>query len=196
MSIDRRIVSILYYNNIFDIEDVEKFIGENDNYYEVSIDGEVKKLKIPGIEYPNDIYEELLEDLSEVSQRTFEGGLLEAEKYAKTHHLFTIIEEEISFEEEMEKSDNENNLFLDKIKEEEFSEIDDEKISNVEIEPKKVEVKKPELKKVEVKKPELKKPETKKVEVKKVEAKKSETKKVEHKKIVTKKDVDDFMDTI
>lgn len=52
MSIDRRIVSILYFNDI-NINKVEKFLGEKDNYYEVIVDGEIKKLKIPGKEYTN-----------------------------------------------------------------------------------------------------------------------------------------------
>ena len=52
MSIDRRIVSILYFNDI-NINKVQKFLGEKDNYYEVIVDGEIKKLKIPGKEYTN-----------------------------------------------------------------------------------------------------------------------------------------------
>ena len=63
MSIDRRIVSILYHNDIFDIEAVEKFVGEKDNYYEIIIGGELKKLKIPGKKYEDEdtgiIYESI-----------------------------------------------------------------------------------------------------------------------------------------
>ena len=58
MSLDRRIVSILYYNNIFDVNNVEEFIGEKDNFYEIKIDGEIRKLEIPGKEY---IYEYLID---------------------------------------------------------------------------------------------------------------------------------------
>ncbi|MCK9417110.1 hypothetical protein M0Q97_10680 [Candidatus Dojkabacteria bacterium] len=58
MSLDRRIVSILYYNNIFDVNSVEEFIGEKNNFYEIKIDGKIMKLEIPnkGIEF-NDVVE-------------------------------------------------------------------------------------------------------------------------------------------
>ena len=48
MSIDRRILSILYSNGINDVNAIEKFLGENNNYYEVIINGKLEKLKIPG----------------------------------------------------------------------------------------------------------------------------------------------------
>ena len=53
MSLDRRIVSILYYNNIFDVNNVEEFIGEKNNFYEIKIGGKIMKLEIPkkGIEF-------------------------------------------------------------------------------------------------------------------------------------------------
>lgn len=51
MSIDRRIVSILYFNGIKDVNKVEKFIGENNGYYEIIVNGDLKKLKIPGFNY-------------------------------------------------------------------------------------------------------------------------------------------------
>jgi len=51
MSIDRRIVSILYYNNITDINNVEEFIGEKNGYYDIKINGKIKSLKIPDNEY-------------------------------------------------------------------------------------------------------------------------------------------------
>ena len=147
MSIDRRIVSILYYNNIFDIDEVEKFIGEKDDYYEVIINGEVKNLKIPGKDYFDEIsteYElEKFPEKEKVAERSFEEELLEVEKDAKKFQLFTI-KEEIFFEEEMKKSEEENDLFLEKIKEKE-----------------------PEVKKIsEVKKPEVKKTSTIKKEKK------------------------------
>ena len=131
MSIDRRIVSILYYNNIFDIEEVEKFIGEKDDYYEVIINGEVKNLKIPGKDYFDEINIEC--EKEKVAERTFEEELLEAEKDAKQFSLFNS--KEISFEEEMKKSEEENDLFLEKIKE---KTLEVKKISKV----KKSEVKK------------------------------------------------------
>jgi hypothetical protein len=37
MSIDRRIVSILYHNGITDVNEVQEFIGEKNNYYEKDI---------------------------------------------------------------------------------------------------------------------------------------------------------------
>jgi hypothetical protein len=58
MSLDRRIVSILYYNNIFDVNSVEEFIGEKNNFYEIKIDGKIMKLEIPnkGFEF-NEVIE-------------------------------------------------------------------------------------------------------------------------------------------
>ena len=58
MSLDRRIVSILYYNNIFDVNNVEEFIGEKNNFYEIKIGGKIMKLEIPnkGIEF-NEVIE-------------------------------------------------------------------------------------------------------------------------------------------
>jgi len=47
MSIDRRIVSILYFNGIMDVEEVQEFLGEKNGFYEILINDEVKKLKIP-----------------------------------------------------------------------------------------------------------------------------------------------------
>jgi hypothetical protein len=51
MSLDRRIVTILFQNGITDVTKVEKFLGEKDNFYEIIIGGELKKLRIPGHEY-------------------------------------------------------------------------------------------------------------------------------------------------
>jgi hypothetical protein len=51
MSIDRRIVSILFQNGITDVTKVEKFLGEKNNYYEVIVDGKLLKLRIPDHDY-------------------------------------------------------------------------------------------------------------------------------------------------
>ena len=98
MSLDRRIVSILYFNGITDVNQVEKFIGENEeNYYEVIIDGNLRKLKIPGLEYfENEVYteanfvEELKksenekqEILKSFEEPSFEEKLLNAEMESK-----------------------------------------------------------------------------------------------------------------
>jgi hypothetical protein len=70
MSLDRRIVSILYYNNIFDVNKVEEFIGEKNNFYEIKIGGKIKKLEIPSKEYNPENY---FNDLNNVTfeKRTF-----------------------------------------------------------------------------------------------------------------------------
>ena len=192
MSIDRRIVSILYYNDIFDIEEVEKFLGENNNYYEIMIYGKVKKLKIPGYKY-----EELSEDKFEIQREEIVELLSQSkteehkpdEEWIEEKILIVDSEIEDYFEEEMKKTENENNLFLEKMKEEkEESAKEDKKliskvttITKCDVEPKKVETKK-----VEIKKP----------EPKKVEIKKHSIPIKPEKKVTTKKDIDDFMDTI
>ena len=51
MPIDRRVLSILYHNDIKDANKIEKFIGQNEKYYEVVMNGEIVKLKIPGVVY-------------------------------------------------------------------------------------------------------------------------------------------------
>jgi dGTP triphosphohydrolase len=67
MSIDRRILAILYFNNINDVNQVQKFLGPNGDYYEVMIDGELKKLKFPDKEYTEDtnIFETIKEKIEE-----------------------------------------------------------------------------------------------------------------------------------
>lgn len=78
MSIDRRIVSILYFNGINDIDKVQAFLGESNNYYKVIIDDEIKKLKIPG-----KIYTEIVEET------TFEKKLLKTVEDSKKENLTT-----------------------------------------------------------------------------------------------------------
>lgn len=67
MSIDRRILAILYFNNITDVNTVEKYLGPNGDHYEVIINGEVKKLKFPDKEYTEDtnIFEKIKEKIEE-----------------------------------------------------------------------------------------------------------------------------------
>jgi hypothetical protein len=188
MSLDRRIVSILYHNGITDVNKVEKFIGENNNYYEVIINGKIEKLKIPGSIYLDnyDFFEELADTIQEKSEkfvellteivnpdekilmkeRTVEESFLEAEK--STTLLTTTT---LTFEEELEKTDAENNNFLEKLETENKIFLDEIKLP----------VK-------EVKKSELKKPEVKKTEVKPV----AKTKAVKSKKLDD--DIDNFID--
>lgn len=54
MSLDRRIVSILYFNGIEDVESVQEFLGEKNGYFEILINNEIKKLKIPDYNYPEE----------------------------------------------------------------------------------------------------------------------------------------------
>lgn len=142
MSIDRRIVSILYYNGITDVENVEKFIGEKDSYYEIIINGELKKLKIPGFNYTNKEFtsEEFLKsdeiDIVPVKvKKPKEKKIIEnleplnnlesiAEKIEEeTNELFTarveikteeILEnvKKLSFEEDLERTEKENEEIL------------------------------------------------------------------------------------
>jgi len=102
MGLDRRILSILYYNDIVDVNDVEEFIGEENGYYIVKVSGENKKLKVPGVDYPEEEVEEIFAefDLEEIFidepvepiepiendtfvQKTTEESLLEAENESK-----------------------------------------------------------------------------------------------------------------
>ena len=164
MSIDRRIVSILYYNDIFDIEEIEKFIGEKNNYFEVVIGGETLKLKIPGKIYPEENNEEIeyIEDIFEIEE---------------------LIEED-SFEEEMKKSEEENNSFLEKIENEEISEQTEKEVEIVK-------------EKVETKITPVKKPlklETKIEPVKKTLVPVKKSKNVDSKK--NDEDLNDFMNTL
>jgi hypothetical protein len=190
MSIDRRIVSILYHNGIFDIEDVEKFVGEKDNYYEIIIDGELKKLQIPGYkydvktEYEEKIKiqrEEIAETLSQIVNE--DGSQYVSEEWVKKNILRIESEPEISFEEEMKKTDDENDAFLEKINEMEVQDKEDEVKEIFET---------PELDEVvkEIK-------ENKKLIVTKTEVK--VTKPKTQKNTIKKKpddDIDDFMNTI
>lgn len=116
MSIDRRIVSILYYNNITEVEKVEKFLGENNGYYNIIINGELKKLKIPGREYSENIKKgkkqkiqklEPLNNLDEIAQKIEEDS----------KELFTIKTEVkiVSFDEELENSEKEKQKILEKL---------------------------------------------------------------------------------
>ena len=89
MTIDRRILSILYYNGIDDANKVEKFIGENDNFYEVIIDGELKKLKIPGKDYVEVLFEEVkksfIEEVKEIKSDILEN----------INEVITFVKEEV-----------------------------------------------------------------------------------------------------
>lgn len=89
MSFDRRIVSILYFNNINDVSRVEKYIGENGDYYEVVIDGKVQKLKIPGRIYneiePEEFFDEkILKDFSEEVKKVLSTEELNANVIIET----------------------------------------------------------------------------------------------------------------
>ena len=96
MAIDRRILSILYANGINNINDVQEFLGEKNNYYEIKINNEVTKLKIPGYTYF---------DASNEIENVIEA--IEKEP---------INVEKFTFEEELEKSDKENEKLLEEIK--------------------------------------------------------------------------------
>jgi len=124
--VDQKLLAILDYNHI-DINKVEKFIGVNENYYEVTIDGKIEKLKIPGKIYTeieekifgedeiftsfeeeikNDEIEKLLnENILKIEPKMFEEELLEDKKEKESISIDT-------FEEELEKNEIENKEFL------------------------------------------------------------------------------------
>ena len=186
MSLDRRILSILYHNGIVDVNKVEKFIGENNNYYEIMIDGKVEKLKIPGNKYDElskfeienqEKKEKISELLTNIVnpdgtpyiEQELVDKILKIDEEAKVKN-----DEEVkvdSFEEELKKTEIENTKFLEKTKE---------------IEKEKLEKEKPEIAKPEVKKPEVKKVETK------TTTNKAVTKAVKSKNLDN--DIDDFID--
>ena len=72
MAIDRRILSILYYNGITDVNMINSFIGESHGYYQIEINGIIKNLKIPNFIY-ND--EELDENIDEELDETIDEEL-------------------------------------------------------------------------------------------------------------------------
>ena len=97
MSIDRRILSILYANGIHNVNDVQEFLGEKNNYYEIKINNEVKKLKIPGY-----TYFDVNNEIENVIEAIEKEPILSVETF--------------TFEEELEKSDKENEKLLEEIK--------------------------------------------------------------------------------
>jgi hypothetical protein len=125
MSIDRRMVSILLQNNI-EVNKVEKFIGINkENYYEIMINGKVEKLKIPGVDYSK--YEkeistvEHLENQVKQLDKNIEKlesftNIEDVVEHIKKDQLKTPKEEAISFEEELEKTEKENQEILEVLK--------------------------------------------------------------------------------
>jgi len=141
MGLDRRILSILYFNDIVDVNDVEEFIGEENKYYIVKVKGEIKKLKVPGVSYDDDVFSEfeLEQEPPEVEykdtfvQKTVEEELLEAEKESK-NILLSVTKEVVITETVIDKPVSEE-IVLEKIKKttEHIKEIKDKKI----IEPKK-----------------------------------------------------------
>lgn len=137
MSIDRRIVSILHFNNISDVNSVEKFLGTNEeNYYEVIINGKVEKLKIPDVKYSEVVQEEVKLDVIKPIKTTkkviekldsFTNNLedvVETIKKSESELFTTTIVTEIKeipieedfFEEELKKTEVENNEILETIK--------------------------------------------------------------------------------
>ena len=103
MSLDRRIVSILYYNGIDDVKKVEKFIGEKEGYYEIMLDGKLMKLKIPGVEYfeiptVEDLESKIkkLDGNIEKLNKTFPEVLETVVESARKEQLFVVTEIKIT----------------------------------------------------------------------------------------------------
>ena len=149
MSLDRRIVAVLYFNDLYDINSVENFTRINEDYYEAIVNGKLEKLKVPGKDYFVDI-EELPEVKEKVKtsikkkeafvQKPIEEQFITVEDEIKKEPIFTktitqfmdkekiteivvnevydeiVNKNEISFEEELEKTEKENKKFLEEIK--------------------------------------------------------------------------------
>ena len=111
MSLDRRIVSILYYNNIFDVKSVEEFIGEKNNFYEIKIDGKIMKLEIPNKDY---IPEKFVIEFNDLPSKEY----LEDKLIELTKNYDAIKENQIKvaelFEEDLEKTEIEKKTILEK----------------------------------------------------------------------------------
>ena len=93
MSLDRRIVSILYYNNIFDVEKIENFTRVNEDYYEATINGKFEKLKVPGKEYVSKIDETIYTDFDDVHIMNEEEPKVEESKKEIKKKIVKKIEE-------------------------------------------------------------------------------------------------------
>ena len=128
----KQIVTLLYLNGITDFTKVEKYLGMNDEgYYEIIYDGELRKMRMPGVVYSEDIaskeyIEEKIEELDQNIEKNdfiFPDSLDSAVESAKNQDVTVHIEtytmvNDNSFEEELEKTEKENEKFLEKVKDE------------------------------------------------------------------------------
>ena len=100
MTLDRRIVSILYFNGINDVESVDRFLGRNGDFFEVMIKGEIVKLKIPGNLYlDDDVYTQF--EFENSSEEIVEDDVVEDDVVEDETIENTIIVENKNFEEEL-----------------------------------------------------------------------------------------------
>jgi len=115
MSLDRRIVTILFQNGIADVTKVEKFLGEKDNYYEIIIDGELKKLRIPGHQYKE--VKEIFTVFEKEEEKEIEKEIEKEQKYEADLDTFESnvepikekqVFEQKSFEEELLEAEKES----------------------------------------------------------------------------------------
>ena len=142
MSLDRRIVSILYYNNIVEVESIEKFTRVNDDYYEAIINGKFEKLKVPGKEYKMDetIYtdfdevhiimneeepnvEEPKKEIKKIVKKIEEIKKIQESIFEKKKEIAVLLKEKeineiLSFEEQLKNDEKEKEIILEKINEE------------------------------------------------------------------------------
>ena len=135
MGLDRRIVSILYYNDINDINKIEKFIGETkDHLYEVIINGKIEKLKIPGYKYNES------EKLFEETEIQINLESIKKPKEVIKEKNIEKLESFDNLEEVVENIKNDNNFIITEIKEENIekpkTEIKEEKIEKPKAKPK------------------------------------------------------------
>ncbi len=121
MSLDRRIVSILYFNGITDIETVEHFSRVNEKYYEALVNGKFIRLRIQGKDYSDEI-----EEKNEIVQPIKETIFLKEEELEKNVAENKENLEKIKKEIKPKKPKNGLKISDKKIKIEESKKIDDD----------------------------------------------------------------------
>ena len=129
MGLDKRLIAILFHNGINDVTRVEKYLGRKDDYLEVIIDGQLEKLKIPGIIYPEDIpsVEYLESKIKETEKNKLDSVTNNLEDVVETVSEICVGDvrldrtlkeiKDSSFEEELKKTELENQKVLKSIKE-------------------------------------------------------------------------------
>jgi len=131
MSLDRRIVSILYHNGIEDVESVQQFIGEENGYFKVVINDEVRNLEIPGNLYvisEESTLKKELQDVINVVKSEIKEVIQEVKDKAveiKEDLSENIQEIKKDFEEETQEVKEKVEEIVDTVKEEVSEKVED-----------------------------------------------------------------------